>query len=105
MQLPVNLDNHSNGWSTRGEVNEEDDYDVFVVAGYHHTHAEMAIKALNKGKAVIVEKPVAVNFQQLNAMTEALEHKGGSMFSCFQRRYWRYNDWVREDLQLSLIHI
>jgi len=101
MQLPVNLAGQPNGWSTRGEVTEEDDYDVFVVAGYHHTHAEMAVKGLNQGASVIVEKPLAVNFQQLEAMTDALEKSDGSLFSCFQRRYWRYNEWVREDLQLK----
>ena len=101
MQLPVNRTKHANGWSTRGVVNEEDDYDVFVIAGYHHTHTDMAVKGLKKGAAVIIEKPVAVNRQQLDQLTTTLEETGGSLFSCFQKRYWIYNEWAREDLQLE----
>lgn len=101
LQLPVNREKHTNGWSTRGAVDSSDDYDVYVIAGYHHTHTRMAIEGLRKGAAVIVEKPIAVNYQQLDELKSTLKETGGQLFSCFQKRYWRYNEWAREDLQLT----
>lgn len=101
MQLPANREKHTNGWSTRGEVNADDDYDVYLIAGFHHTHTSMAIKGLKKGAAVIVEKPIAVDSQQLEDLTSTLKETGGQLFSCLQKRYWRYNEWAREDLLLK----
>ncbi len=38
----------------------------------HNTHAELVLKALQAGKNVFVEKPLAINREQLSAVSEAL---------------------------------
>jgi len=44
---------------------------VFI-ATRHSQHAELVVKALNAGKAVFVEKPLAVNAEQLEQVRQAL---------------------------------
>lgn len=44
---------------------------VFIVVG-HHLHSNFVIEALKAGKHVFVEKPLAINEQQLQNVTEAV---------------------------------
>lgn len=89
------------GWSTRAEPNADDDYDVCFIAGYHHTHAPIAVEALRRGATAVVEKPVAVNASQLHALVAAMRQSDGQLFACYQKRYSKLNDWARQDLQLG----
>ena len=42
--------------------------DVVVVASFHHTHASIAVEAIDRGaRAVIIEKPVVTTGEDLNA--------------------------------------
>lgn len=47
------------------------DVDVVYVATLHHTHALVSIEAMNHGKHVLCEKPVAVNHREASQMVEA----------------------------------
>lgn len=47
------------------------DVDVVYVATLHHTHARVSIAAMNHGKHVLCEKPVAINSQEALKMIEA----------------------------------
>ena len=73
-------------------------FDVVLAAGYHHTHAPLAARAIAQGSAAIVEKPLATTHAQLEAIEAAARTGGGRMFLCFQRRYTRLNEYAREDL-------
>jgi predicted dehydrogenase len=73
-------------------------FDVYLIAGFHHTHAAIATAALELGAAGVVEKPVATTEAQLEMLQRAMTSASGRLFVGFQRRYWRFNDMAMTDL-------
>ncbi len=57
---------------------------VFIAASFE-MHAEYAIKALDAGKAVHVEKPHVTNFEQLRALVAAMARNPGKLHLGFNR--------------------
>jgi predicted dehydrogenase len=53
------------------ELAQDKNIDAVYVAVAHSLHCEAAIKCLEKGKAVLVEKPLALNERQVKEMTAA----------------------------------
>lgn len=49
----------------------DDDIDVVVVATRHDSHADLVVRALAAGKHVFVEKPLAIDEPQVDAVVEA----------------------------------
>lgn len=58
------------------EIVARPDIDVVDIATPVHTHAEIALAALQAGKAVICEKPLAGSLTEARAMAEAAERSG-----------------------------
>lgn len=59
-----------------------------LIATRHHAHAAMVCEALRAGKAVFVEKPLAVTPQQLEAIVAAVEESGNDRLMVgFNRRF------------------
>ena len=52
------------------ELVEDPDIDIVYIATPHNLHYENTLLCLNNDKAVLCEKPLAVNFQQVNEMIE-----------------------------------
>ncbi|WP_223565196.1 Gfo/Idh/MocA family protein [Agrobacterium tumefaciens] len=52
------------------------DVDVVIIAGPSATHAAMALEALDAGKHVLVEIPLALNYKDAEAVVAKAEHKG-----------------------------
>jgi predicted dehydrogenase len=73
-------------------------FDVYLIAGFHHTHAAIAATALELGAAGVVEKPAATTEPQLEMLHRAMTSASGRLFVGFQRRYWRFNDMAVTDL-------
>jgi predicted dehydrogenase/threonine dehydrogenase-like Zn-dependent dehydrogenase len=60
---------------------------VFVVTR-HHSHAEFASKALERGKAVFVEKPLALTEEQLDLLLDTVSRTGNDRLMVgFNRRF------------------
>lgn len=77
-------------------------YDAWFIAGFHHTHARIALRALQDGAYAIVEKPLVTTRPQLELLETALKSaRKQRLFTCFQRRYWRINAWARSDLGIA----
>jgi len=53
------------------EILDDPDIDVVVIATRHNLHAQMVIEALEKGKHVFVEKPLAINEEELRQVIDA----------------------------------
>lgn len=53
------------------DMASSDDIDIAYIATPHGTHAPNAILFMNAGKAVMTEKPAAVNLRQLDSMIES----------------------------------
>lgn len=85
-------------WSTSYEDADLTDVDVVLAAGYHHTHTPVAVRALESGKDVIVEKPIFTDERQAERLLAASEASTGRLFYGFQRRFSPLNRYLVEDL-------
>ena len=61
--------------------------DLVMITTRHNLHANMVIKALNKGKHVFVEKPLALNIEELKAIEESYKNNNGTLMIGFNRRF------------------
>ena len=68
-------------------VLDDEDVDLVMITTRHNLHAEMVIKALDKGKHVFVEKPLALNIEELKAIEESYRNNNGSLMIGFNRRF------------------
>jgi len=66
-----------------------DDVDLVVLATRHNEHARQVIRALEAGKHVFVEKPLALTWDELDAVRQAHEANGGksAVMVGFNRRF------------------
>lgn len=65
----------------------DENVDTVVIATQHNLHASQAIKALDKGKHVFVEKPLALSHEEINKI-EASQKKSKSMLMVgYNRRF------------------
>ena len=68
-------------------VLDDKDVDLIMITTRHNLHADMVIKALNKGKHVFVEKPLALNNEELAAIEESYKNNNGTLMIGFNRRF------------------
>ena len=60
---------------------------LIVIATRHGSHAALAAQALERGKHVFVEKPLALNDEELDRVVEAASHSEGRLQVGFNRRF------------------
>ncbi|HYO90667.1 MAG TPA: bi-domain-containing oxidoreductase [Pyrinomonadaceae bacterium] len=60
---------------------------LVVIATRHDSHAELAAQALKGGKHVFVEKPLAMNDEELEAVIQAAQSSEGQLMVGFNRRF------------------
>jgi predicted dehydrogenase/threonine dehydrogenase-like Zn-dependent dehydrogenase len=68
-------------------VFENPDIDGIVVATRHDSHAEYVVRGLEAGKHVFVEKPLALDEDQLRAVELAADASAGILVVGFNRRF------------------
>jgi len=68
-------------------VLDDRDIDLVMITTRHNLHANMVIKALNKGKHVFVEKPLAINYKELKKIEESYNNSKGTLMVGFNRRF------------------
>jgi len=68
-------------------VIDDDETNLIVIATRHGPHAELATRALQAGKHVFVEKPLALNDAELNTVLEAASGSAGQLLVGFNRRF------------------
>ncbi|KAL2065204.1 hypothetical protein VTL71DRAFT_2873 [Oculimacula yallundae] len=73
--------------SNAEELIASPDVDVVLVCCVNAFHASYAILALQQNKYVLVEKPLALNYRDIDAIIEAEKHSRGKVFVGYQRRY------------------
>lgn len=61
--------------------------DVVHVCTPHYLHAEIICMALGANIHVLCEKPLAINFEQLDAIEKAVNNSSATLGVCFQNRY------------------
>lgn len=66
---------------------DDPEINAVVIATRHDSHAPLTASALRGGKSVFVEKPLALDFDQLNDVIEALNTSDGFVQVGFNRRF------------------
>ena len=84
---------------TSPEFETIDQCDILFAASYHHTHAELAYKAIKSGMTAVIEKPIVTTFKQLKSLLEIDEKFPGKLFSCYHMRYNELYFQAKKDLQ------
>src|SRR6185312_2591166 len=73
--------------SSPTEVISDSEVNLVVIATRHNTHAELARQALEQGRNVFVEKPLALNLEELEELINAASQSGGKLMVGFNRRF------------------
>lgn len=68
------------------KVVERDDIDLIDINTPNNTHREIAVTAAKAGKAILCEKPLAMNLAQAKEMLEEAEKAGVKHMVCFNYR-------------------
>lgn len=82
------VDRHGHGQvaTSYERMLEDPEIDAVYVATPHHLHAEHAIAALEAGKHVLVEKPMALSTTECDAMVSAAAQAKRSLAVAYYRR-------------------
>ncbi|MBX5477555.1 MAG: bi-domain-containing oxidoreductase [Pyrinomonas methylaliphatogenes] len=70
-----------------GEILDDDDVDLIVIATRHDLHAELAKRALERGRHVFVEKPLALSDEELDQLLATAMRSAGNLAVGFNRRF------------------
>jgi len=74
-------------YESLAQVLADDAVDLVVLATPNSTHGDLAVQALEAGKAVVTDKPMALSLEEADRMIAASE-KPGAMLSVFMNRRW-----------------
>ncbi len=88
-------------------VLDDPEIDAVVVATPDDTHEQIAIEALQAGKAVLLQKPMALTSDGCRRILEAERRSAGRLTVSFMHRYFPETRWLRELLAsgaLGAIH-
>ncbi len=69
------------------EIIKDDEVDLVLITTRHNLHAPMVIETLKAGKNVFVEKPLALNNEELIEIIEAQQKSGKNVTVGFNRRF------------------
>lgn len=69
------------------EILKDPEVDLVMITTRHNLHASMVIETLNAGKHVFVEKPLALNIEELQQIIHAADNSKGSITVGFNRRF------------------
>ncbi|MCE7062537.1 bi-domain-containing oxidoreductase [Dyadobacter sp. CY343] len=87
------------------DILEDSEVDLVMIATRHNEHARQVIEALNAGKHVFVEKPLAIFPHELDEVIAAWSFSKKMVFVGFNRRFSPYILKMRELLRDSLMHV
>jgi len=74
-------------YGTYEELLKDADVDIVYIATPHNSHASIGVQAMQHKKAVLCEKPVAVNSKELNEMIRAAEENEVFFMEAFWSRF------------------
>lgn len=77
-------------YNDSGELINDPEVNAVYIATPPSSHAEYAIRALEKGKVAYVEKPMAVSYSDCVRMQEFTRHTGIPLYVAYYRRFLPY---------------
>jgi len=69
------------------EVLEDEHVDMVLIATHHNLHVPIAVEAAKAGKHIFVEKPMAMRYEEIDLLKEALEASNVHFTVGFNRRF------------------
>ncbi len=83
------------------EIVSDADVDAVLICTRHDSHAKMTLDALRAGKHVIVEKPLALDRDEMSAVEEFYNNAGGEsgapvLLTGFNRRFSKFSRRIAE---------
>lgn len=72
------------------EILNDPDIDMVIICTRHNLHAQYSIEAMKKGKAIFVEKPMALNKKAMEEVFKAIQKTGVPFLVGFNRRFSKY---------------
>ena len=79
--------NIANSTSDYQKILKDEEVDLVIVTTQHHMHAKMTMEAINAGKSVYVEKPLALNEKELDEIIKNYNSKNINLSVGFNRRF------------------
>lgn len=81
------------------EILTDKNVDLVIICTHHNLHAEYSIKALQAGKAVFVEKPMAINQNELEELVKVIEAIKLPFMVGFNRRFSPFAKSIRKHIK------
>lgn len=81
------------------------DVDIIFITTRHNSHASLTIEALKAGKNVFVEKPLALNKEELSSIIDAYKISGKALVVGFNRRFSPHAKKMKSLLNNSQINV
>ena len=81
------------------QILTDENIDAVIIATRHNQHAQQAIDALNAGKHVFIEKPMAITIDECQAIYKAVKASGKRLMVGFNRRFAPYYTEMKSHLK------
>jgi predicted dehydrogenase/threonine dehydrogenase-like Zn-dependent dehydrogenase len=88
--------------SDSNDVFNNAEVNTIFIATPHSSHANLAAKALQAGKNVFVEKPLAINMEQFETIRQAKAESNQSLLVGFNRRFAAISERIKQEFANTL---
>ena len=85
------------------EMLEDDSLDVIDICSPSHYHTDQAIAAARAGKDVILEKPIALSWDDAVRLRDVVEETGANVCVCFEVRFSEQAETLRSAIDGGMI--
>jgi len=90
-------------YSGYSEMLADPEIDIIDICTPHPYHARQAIEAAEVGKHLIIEKPIALNYDDLLAVRQAIARSGVRVCVCFECRFSQHFTLIRSCIDQGLL--
>ena len=94
--------NFENNKTNAYEIINDSSIDLAIILTRHDSHAHLVTECLKSGKHVFVEKPLALNIDELKSITNLLKSKEKTsqttLMVGFNRRFSRFSIWAKQQI-------
>lgn len=87
------------------EILKDEEVDMLLITTRHDLHAKMVIEGLQAEKNVFVEKPLALNNEELQQIIRAYEQSGMTLSVGFNRRFSPHIEKIKSLVSDSLMNV
>lgn len=95
----------SHSTSNYKEILSDNEIDLVLITTRHNLHAPMVVEALEAGKNVFVEKPLALNSEELDEIISAYEKSGKTLTVGFNRRFSPHIEKIKSQVDNSQMNV